>query len=267
MSKKKRRSGLFDLDEIKKNCEDSIRQQVVGLQKFDLVDIFVKKNLSFIEDETLQLLAAKLTFQGLCNLRKAIQQVPPNIRRVLAGKSLGASLIWDTFNALCLLTNCQPFQTTSMDELSRYVEIMESRCPSFVSFRETQLRVQDGPTEYISPPLSCCFKCDKLLSTCNKPCNATLFTLNGPILCGKVILECRNCNVRYGIRTYSDETGTRLYPMEIDANKSLVEFSNVTYFEKSLYRWIPSLRYSNCDLVHLCFALSIHACSCMFKIF
>ena len=250
MSKKKRRNCLFDLDEVKKrfdeekSCADSVKQQVIGLQKFDLVDIFETKSLSFTEDETLQLLAAKLTFQGVCNLRKTIHQVPSNIRRVISGKLLRATLMWDTFNALCSLTNCHVLRPTSVDELSRYAEIMESRCPSFLSVNETQLQSHVGPTVYISPPLSSCLKCDKLLSMHNKPSTATLFTLNGPTLCGKVNLECKNCNVRYGIVSFSDEAGVHLYPTKIDANKSLVEVSNVTYFDKSLYRWIPSLRYT-----------------------
>ena len=152
MSKKKRRNCLFDLEEVKKrfdeekSCADSVEQQVVGLQKFDLVDILETKGLSFTEDETLQLLAAKLTFQGVCNLRKAVQQVPSNIRRVMSGKPLRATLIWDTFNALCSLTNCQVLRPTSVDELARYTEIMGSRCASFLSVNETQLQSHVGPT-------------------------------------------------------------------------------------------------------------------------
>jgi hypothetical protein len=118
-------------------------------------------------DETLQLLAAKLTFQGVCNLRKTIHQVPSNIRRVISGKPLRAMLMWDTFNALCSLTNCHVLRPTSVDELSRYAEIMESRCPSFLSVNKTQLQSRVGPSVYISPPLSSCLKCDKLLSMHN----------------------------------------------------------------------------------------------------
>ncbi len=45
--------------------------------------------------------------------------------------------------------------------------------------------------------------------------------------------------MRYGIVSFSDEAGVHLYPTKIDANKSLVEVSNVTYFDNG-----ESLRYT-----------------------
>ena len=101
MLRKKRRSGLFDLDRVKEKIEEEnicfnrVKEQLGALRKFNVHDLYLVKGLTFTEDETLQILAAQLTFQGVCNLRKAIQHVPSNIVRITAGKSLRAPLIWD----------------------------------------------------------------------------------------------------------------------------------------------------------------------------
>jgi hypothetical protein len=243
MSKKKRVGGLFDIDNIRKRiieeneCVSRVREQIDALGKFDIASI-LSKGLSLTEAEILQLLSAKLTFQGVCNMRKAIQHVPSNITRITAGKSLRAHLIWETFNELCASTNCEPSPKPSVDELFNYTQILERWCSSFLSVQDLTTHIED---KYISPPLSSCTKCDKTLTMHNLPSKATLFTLDGPILCAKVTLECKNCHIQFGVCNYTDEIGTHLYPA--DKNVVLVEVSNVTYFDINLYRWIPSLRY------------------------
>ena len=215
MSRKKRRSGLFDLDRVKEKikeenvCFNRVKEQLGALRKFNVHDLYLVKGLTFTEDETLQLLAAQLTFQGVCNLRKAIQHVPSNIVRITAGKSLRASLIWDAFNALCPSTYCD------VDELSRYTEIMERWCPKFLHVDESNIDMETS-NKFISPPVGTCIKCDKILSMHNNPSTATLFTLDGPILCSKVTLECRNCAIHFGPCNFSNECGTHLYPADID---------------------------------------------------
>ena len=78
----KKRNALFDIDTVKEKIEEekccvaNVKEQVGNLRKFNVREIFLSKGLTFTEDENLQLLAAQLTFQGVCNLRKAIQHVP-----------------------------------------------------------------------------------------------------------------------------------------------------------------------------------------------
>ena len=245
MSKKKRVGGLFDIDNARKraseenDCVKRVKDQIEALQQFDLADMLLSKGLNLTESETLQLLSAKMTFQGVCILRKAIKHIPSNVKRMTAGQSLRAKLIWDTFNALCLSTNCQPLLKPSVDQLSSYTLILERWCSSFLALEDLTKHVSEA---YISPPLSSCIRCDKPLTMHNLPSKATLYTLDGPILCAKVSLECKNCLIRFGVCNYSDEIGTHLYPADVENHNRLVEVSNVTYFDIALYRWIPSLR-------------------------
>jgi hypothetical protein len=74
----------------------------------------------------------------------------------------------------------------------------------------------------------------------NDPSKATLFTSEGPIPCSKISLECRDCSIKYGVANYSEEKGTHFYPEELEVDE--IEVSNVTYIDRKLYRWIPSLR-------------------------
>ncbi|CAB4011164.1 Hypothetical predicted protein [Paramuricea clavata] len=172
MPRKKRRSGLFELDRVKEKIEEEnvcfnrVKKQLCALQKFNVHDLYLVKGLSFTEDETL------LTFQGVCNLRKAIQHVPSNIVN-RTGKSLRALLIWDAFNMLCTSTNC------GVNELSRYMEIMEQWCPNFLHVDESNIDMETS-NKFISPEVGTCTKCDKILSMHNNLSTATLFTLDGP---------------------------------------------------------------------------------------
>jgi hypothetical protein len=75
----------------------------------------------------------------------------------------------------------------------------------------------------------------------NNPSTATRFTLDGPVVCSKITLECRSCSIRYDICNFTDSSGIRYYPPHLCSN--VVEVSNITYFDLNLYRWIPSLRY------------------------
>ena len=134
MSKKKRVGGLFDIDNARKraseenDCVKRVKDQIEALQQFDLANMLLSKGLNLTESEMLQLLSAKMTFQGVCILRKAIKHIPSNVKRMTVGQSLRAKLIWDTFNALCLSTNCQPLLKPSVDQLSSYTLILERWC-------------------------------------------------------------------------------------------------------------------------------------------
>ncbi|CAB4029202.1 Hypothetical predicted protein, partial [Paramuricea clavata] len=73
----------------------------------------------------------------------------------------------------------------------------------------------------------------------NNPSSAILFTLNGPVCCRKVSLECRDCSIKYGVCKYSDEHGARYYQSHLTLD--IIEVSNVAYIHKDLYKWMPSL--------------------------
>ena len=130
------------------------------------------------------------------------------------------------FNELCASTNCQPSPKPSVYERFSYMQILECWCSSFLSVQDLTNHIGN---EYISLPLSLCTKCDKTLTMHNLRSKATLFTLDGPILCAKVTLECKNCHIQFGVCNYMDEIGMHLYPA--DKNVVLVEVSNVTLYK------------------------------------
>ena len=132
-------------------------------------------------------------------------------------------------------------------EVQTYGGILESCCPSFSS---SAFEVDDslwkltgeGDTRYnrfISPPVQCCLTCDAGLAVQNAPSNAIVFKGTGPFPATKITLECHNCNTKYGIGYFSNESGKHLYPEKFQSH--LVEASTVTYMDKNLYKWIPSL--------------------------
>ncbi|CAB3986295.1 Hypothetical predicted protein [Paramuricea clavata] len=90
MSRKKRRSGLFDLDRVKEKIEEEnvcfnrVKEQLGALQKFNVHDLYLVKGLTFTEHETLQLLAAQLTFQGSLNLKETGEDADCNVGEVSA---------------------------------------------------------------------------------------------------------------------------------------------------------------------------------------
>ena len=59
MSRKKRRSGLFDLDTIDQSiekelgCFKRVREQVGSLKEANLAELYLSAGLKFSEDETL----------------------------------------------------------------------------------------------------------------------------------------------------------------------------------------------------------------------
>ena len=95
-------------------------------------------------------------------------------------------------------------------------------------------------SKFLTPPVSNCLQCDKSLSMHNDLSRANLLTHEGPIMCAKISLECKDCSIEYGIANFSDELGAHFYPQEFVIN--VVEVSNVTYIDMKLYNWIPSLR-------------------------
>ena len=145
-------------------------------------------------------MACRLTFRTIELLITPMQHVPKNIPRIVDGHSLRNVFIQKVFNSMCC---------TSMS------------------------------IEALTPPVTSCIRCEKLLSMKNYPASAKLFTTNGPIPCSKITLECRSCSCTYGVYSYADERGTHLYSQEIKVDT--IEISNVTYIDFNLYKWFPAL--------------------------
>ena len=92
----------------------------------------------------------------------------------------------------------------------------ETYCPAFISAKKPSVdhlwkltQKEDLPfNKFIAPPVARCFQCEKDLTIRNNPSKAKLFTLDGPIPCTKVTLECRCCSYVYGVCNYSEKSGS-----------------------------------------------------------
>jgi hypothetical protein len=242
-NKKRKPASKFDFDAVrasvnaKANRTRRVRELINELREIDMNEI-VSKGYDLTENEILEIVGAKLTSQGLFNLRKAIQHVPANITRIVDGTAMRYVFILNVFKSL------SPRSDISVEEIMLLGSALESYCPVFMSNKD-EIQESDLPSrnieKYLTPPVSTCTKCDKKLSMRNNPSSAVLFTLNGPVPCSKVSLDCRDCGIHFGVCKYSDNDGTRFYPAnEFDLN--VIEVSNVTYIHQDLYKWMPSLR-------------------------
>lgn len=218
---KRKPVSKFDFDAVrasvnaKANRTRRVRELINELREIDVQDI-VSKGYDLAEDEILQILGAKVTIQGLCNLRKAIQHVPANITRIVDGTAMRDVFVLNVFKCL------SPRSDVSLEEISLFGRALENYCPVFMSNKD---EIQKSE-KYLTPPVSTCTKCDKKLSMRNNPSSAVLFTLNGPVPCSKVSLDCRDCGIHFGVCKYSDKHGTRFY---LTSNTDVIEVSNVTY--------------------------------------
>ena len=213
------------------------------------------------EDEALLLLASKLSFTGVNSLRKSIRHVPKNIRRVLSDVPLWLNLIHKIFTSENVKSD-ERCSSVSIDELSLYINFMETYCAAFIDETESDDHLWElTKTEeiiynkYLSPPVSICILCDKALTIRNNPSKAKLFTLDGPVPCTKITLECRGCAHVYGVCNYTNKSGTHFYQHDV----GIIEISDVSYMDPFLYKWFPALRcvIFQLSLRILCSALSI----------
>jgi hypothetical protein len=241
---------MFDFDNMLSKFEEekrnlnTVREQLKAVNEVDLVRL-MSDACVLMEDEALQLLAAKLSIEGLLNLRNAVQHVPKNIPRVVNGVSLRSTFMFTTFKSLP--SQHMGIKNMSMEDFQTYVKFVGTYCPIFLSEKKEcdnlwkLTQAQDLPyNKFLTPPVARCVQCRKELTVRNNPLKAKLFTLDGPIPCTKITLECRCCAYVYGICNYSDESGSHFYPSAY--NIELIEVSNVTYFDVKLYKWFPSLR-------------------------
>ena len=239
-NRKRKSCTSFDFDTVragliaKVSRTRKVQEHINELRGVEMKAI-LEKDYDLCENEILNIIAFKLTVQGLNNMRKALQHVPANITRIVDGTSMRHELVLGIFKSI----SGEPNNAISMDDLMLFANVLEKNCPTFMSqkgdFPSIELK------KYLSPPVSTCINCDKKLSMRNNPSSAILFTLNGPVCCAKVSLECRDCSIKYGVCKYSDEHGARYYHSHLTLD--IIEVSNVTYIHKDLYKWMPSLRY------------------------
>ena len=248
---KRKKSSFLDYETIKaitvtnRNYVNEVREKIASLKGVDFERLMAMTGVFDLnEDEALQLLASKLSVTGVNSLRKAIRHVPKNITRVLSDGPLRLNLIHKIFTPENIKSD-ERCSSVSIDELSLYIKFMETYCAVFLDETESDDHLWElTKTEeviynkFLSPPVSICSLCDKALTIRNNPSKAKLFTLNGPVPCTKITLECRGCAHVYGVCNYTDKSGTRFYQHDV----GIIEISDVSYMDAGIYKWFPALR-------------------------
>ena len=255
--KRKATSEMFDLDRIISTVKSNelnvqnIREHVKALRDVDLYHM-LKEKVKLTEEEALILASCRVGPEGLSLLKEALLHVPENITRIENGTSMRFTFVCKIFRALA--SNREIASNLKDEEIELLCSFLESYCSEFLNVPTLTTSTtcqsiwnltQDEGTYFngfLTPPVTNCLDCEKLLTMHNKPSKATLFTLEGPVPCTKITLECRDCSVRYGIAKFfrSCEPGSRFYPNEYSID--VIEVSNVTYINRKLYDLIPSLR-------------------------
>lgn len=248
---KRKKSSFLDYETIKastvanRDYVNEVREKIASLKDVDFERLMAMTGVFDLnEDEALQLLASKLSVTGVNSLRKAIRHVPKNITRVLSDGPLRLNLIHKIFTTENIKSD-ERCSSVSIDELSLYIKFMETYCAVFLDETESDDHLWElTKTEeviynkFLSPPVSICILCDKALTIRNNPSKAKLFTLNGPVPCTKITLECRRCAHVYGVCNYTDKSGTRFYQHDV----GIIEISDVSYMDAGIYKWFPALR-------------------------
>ena len=96
---------MFDFENMQSKFQEerrnlnAVRERLRAVNEIDLAQL-MSDACALMEDEALQLLASKLSFKGLLDLRDAIQHVPNNISRIVNGISLRLSFIFKIFKSL-----------------------------------------------------------------------------------------------------------------------------------------------------------------------
>lgn len=213
------------------------------LKEVDLTEILANK-LEISEDDALLLLSGKISLPTVLLIRKTLKHVPASYCRKEKTTLLRMKYINNIMKSNCV--------DMSLEDLEVNIRFLECYCPSFLDrdFDETfdkslwnlSKEEENWYNMFLTPPVKDCLSCGGTLGMYNPPSKAVVFGVDGPVPSTKVTLECRTCNIKYGIAKYTNSEGRHFYPIDAyGANSNLVEISNVTYMEYDLYRWIPSL--------------------------
>ena len=244
--KKRRLAASFTPEAIqsqlqqRRQAQEELNSALASLQAIDFLSVFRRK-LVIDEQQTLLLLSCKLTFDGVILLKMALDHVPLSFGVIPRGTNLPLRF--------CLVRNILEKNgiDLSASEVQLFAEILERCCPVYSS-RKFSLSdslwklTEEGSYNYnrfIGPPIQSCLACEDTLVMKNSPSRAIINESTGPQPATKVTLVCNICKTTYGLTGYHDERGKHLYPKAIDSR--LVEASKVTYMDRSLYKWIPSL--------------------------
>ena len=202
---------------------------------------FSKNNLILNEDQALLLISSKLSFFSVLILKLALNHVPVTYRTTQRGTSTPIC-----YTLVAAIMNKKGFSVSPCD-VQKYAEVLVHFCHNFLS---SSLQLQDVLWEltaegeyrfnkFLAPPVESCLKCDETLGMHNCPSKAIVYGSSGPLPASKINLEYKHCKTQYGIGHFSDDSGRHLYPRKIQS--PFIEASNVSYMERDLYRWIPSL--------------------------
>ena len=225
----------------RKRAQDEVNATFDKLKSLWNPDDFNANNLTLTEDQALLLISSKLSFYGVLVLKLALNHVPVTYRTTLRGTSTPIR-----YTLVAAIMNRKGFSVSPCD-VQQYAEVLERFCQNFLS---STLQLQDVLWEltaegeyrfnkFIAPPVESCLKCDETLGMHNRPCKAVVYGPGGPLPASKVTLECKHYKIQYGVGHFSDDSGRHLYPRSIQS--PLIEASNVSYMERDLYKWIPSL--------------------------
>ena len=263
MKKKRKKSNPFTMENVQRRCSEnqakiaSVKNHFHALRDTCLSDFLY---VGLDEEEALVLLATKLTTNGVVALRNAVCFVPNNIVSQPRGCAVGlrTALIHQVLSRSQPL----PFATMAEKDLDSYLTFFERHCRQFIdsnSLNKEHIfsafqKASDGllASMFLSPPVNSCLSCDGGLTMHNSPSSARLYGMSGPVAVSKVTLECKHCDIKYGITKYTSKDGSRYYPKHVADNITVVEVTNCTYMHVDLYMWIPSLRYDFlCNFIFL----------------
>ena len=244
--KKRRLAASFTPEAIRNRLDDRRQEQaelnsaLASLQAIDITSVY-KRNLVVDEQQALLLLSCKVTFEGVILLKMALDHIPCSFSVIPRGTnvSLRVSLVHNILakNGIDL----------SVSDVELCAEILERCCPVFssrkISLDDSLWKLTEEGTynynRFIGPPVQSCLACEGALVMKNSPSKAVVYESMEPKPATKVTLVCNSCKTTYGLSSYHDERGQHLYQKAIESH--LVEASNVTYMERSLYKWIPCL--------------------------
>lgn len=221
----------------KRTCMLKEVNEILNRLKDIDTNLIMGNKIEISEKDAMSILCAKIGFEDVMKIKIALDHVPScyNMTPVGSNVCIRISLISQMLESIGI--------RLPVSELQHYISYLEWYCPTFLSnkFGVLPIKVFDlsktNHNTFLAPPVTSCLSCGKNLQMHNPPSKAIVFGINGPLPSTKVTLECRDCQVRYGISKYADAKGQHYYPK----TASVIEVSNVTYIEESLYKWIPSL--------------------------
>lgn len=244
MSKEKRKKlSLEDFEErysSKETFISTLRSKIDGLDAIPIEELLQLNRPNVSENDVLIILSKQLTLHVLETLRTAMRHVPEslNLKRRNSVADLRIIIISNILTKFDI--------EIPIGRLGVIVAILEKFCPTFLEHsskvNERHLldtTFSDGyAINFLCPPKTYCSNCGGDLCMHNLPARAKLFDLDGVHPASKISLECKNCQIRYGVTKWSDSTGSYYYPEQVN----LIEVSNTTFMDATLYNWIPSLR-------------------------